>query len=72
MTKTLFRAASLAALLMASTTATYAEVADPAVTPVQTFYDTLVASMKQGKQLGVKGRYEKLKPVIEQSFDLPA
>lgn len=70
MTKTLFRAASLAVLLMASSATAYAQAADPAVTPVQSFYDTLVASMKQGKQLGVKGRYEKLKPVIEQSFDL--
>jgi phospholipid transport system substrate-binding protein len=70
MTKIVFRAASLAALLMASGAAVYAEAADPAVAPVQSFYDTLLASMKQGKQLGVKGRYEKLKPVIEDSFDL--
>lgn len=70
--KRLFGAASLAALLMASTTAVYAQTADPAVAPVQSFYDTLLAAMKQGKQLGVKGRYEKLKPVIETSFDLPA
>jgi len=72
MTTRLFAAASLAALLMASTTAVYAESADPAVQPVQSFYDTLLAAMKQGKQLGVKGRYEKLKPVIETAFDLPA
>ncbi len=71
MRKTLFRAASLSALLMASATAVYAEVGDTAVAPVQSFYDTLLASMKQGKQLGVKGRYEKLKPVIEQTFDFP-
>jgi len=52
--------------------AVYAEVpSDPAIAPVQSFYDALVGSMKQGKQLGMKGRYEKLKPVIEQSFDLP-
>lgn len=71
MTKTLFRAASLAALLMASGTAVYAQAIDPAVAPVQSFYDTLLSAMKQGKQLGIKGRYEKLKPVIEQSFDMP-
>lgn len=65
----LIRAASLAATVMMATTVAYAE--DPAVQPVQSFYDTLLATMKQGKQLGVKGRYEKLKPVIEQSFDLP-
>lgn len=71
MTKTLFRAASLAALLMASATAVYAEASDPAVAPVQTFYDTLLSAMKQGKALGIKGRFEKLKPVVEQSFDMP-
>jgi phospholipid transport system substrate-binding protein len=65
------RAASLAVTLMAAGTAAYAEAADPAVQPVQSFYDTLVSTMKQGKQLGVKGRYDKLKPAIEQSFDLP-
>lgn len=64
------RAASLAAtLMMATSVVAYAE--DPAVQPVQSFYDTLLSTMKQGKQLGFKGRYEKLKPVIEQSFDLP-
>jgi len=70
MRKSLFAAVSLAAFL--TVPAVYAEVpADPAVAPVQSFYDTLLSTMKQGKQLGVKGRYEKLKPVIEQAFDLP-
>lgn len=71
MTKGWIRAASLAATLFAAGTVAYAQAADPAVQPVQSFYDTLLATMKQGKQLGIKGRYEKLKPVIEQSFDLP-
>lgn len=71
MTMGWIRTASLAATLFAAGTAAYAQAADPAVQPVQSFYDTLLATMKQGKQLGVKGRYEKLKPVIEQSFDLP-
>ena len=71
MTKGWIRAALLAATLFAAGTAAYAQAADPAVQPVQSFYDTLLATMKQGKQLGFKGRYEKLKPVIEQSFDLP-
>jgi len=43
---------------------------DPAVTTVQGFYDTLLDSMKNGKALGVQGRYNKLKPAIEQAFDL--
>jgi phospholipid transport system substrate-binding protein len=64
-----FRAASLAATLLTASAAAYAE--DPAVAPVQSFYDTLLSAMKQGKALGLKGRYEKLKPVIETSFDMP-
>jgi phospholipid transport system substrate-binding protein len=71
MIKKWFRAISLAAAMLAAGTVAAAQSADPAVQPVQAFYDALLSSMKQGKQLGVKGRYEKLKPVIEQSFDLP-
>jgi phospholipid transport system substrate-binding protein len=44
---------------------------DPAVQQVQTFYDVLLDSMKHAKELGIKGRYDKLRPVIEQTFDLP-
>lgn len=44
--------------------------ADPAVATVQKFYDTLLDSMKGGKALGAQGRYNKLKPVIEQTFEL--
>jgi phospholipid transport system substrate-binding protein len=71
MTKGWIRAASLAATLVMAVTAAYAEAADSAVQPVQNFYDTLLDTMKHGKQLGLKGRYDKLRPVIEQSFDLP-
>lgn len=48
-----------------------AEAPDPAVAPVQGFYDVLLTTMKHAKDLGVKGRYDKLKPVIEKSFGLP-
>jgi len=41
------------------------------VQQVQTFYNVLLDSMKHAKELGMKGRYDKLKPVIEQTFDLP-
>jgi phospholipid transport system substrate-binding protein len=47
-----------------------AQAADPAVAQVQTFYDGLLASMKSGGS--VKSRYEKLKPAVEKTFDLPA
>jgi phospholipid transport system substrate-binding protein len=45
---------------------------DPAVARIQTFYDTLLDSMKHAKQLGFAGRAEKLAPVIRDTFDLPA
>ncbi len=46
-----------------------AQGADPAAATVQTFYDGLTAAMKAGGT--AKSRYEKLKPVVEQTFDLP-
>ncbi len=45
---------------------------DPAVAPIRAFYDTLLAAMKEANQLGVRGRYDKLAPVIRSTFDLPA
>jgi phospholipid transport system substrate-binding protein len=47
-----------------------AQTPDPAAQQVQTFYDALLDSMKHSKELGIQGRYNKLKPVIEQTFDL--
>src|SRR5262245_10764612 len=43
---------------------------DPAVATVQGFYDNLLDSMKGGKALGAQGRYNKMKPAVEQAFDL--
>jgi phospholipid transport system substrate-binding protein len=43
---------------------------DPAVATVQGFYDNLLDSMKNGKTLGAQGRYNKMKPAVEQAFDL--
>ena len=43
--------------------------ADPAAATVQDFYDALVASMKAGGT--AKSRYDKLKPAVEQAFDIP-
>jgi phospholipid transport system substrate-binding protein len=45
---------------------------DPAVAPIRAFYDALLSAMKQADQLGVRGRYDKLAPVIRSTFDLPA
>ncbi|MEA1647710.1 ABC transporter substrate-binding protein [Nitrospirillum sp. BR 11164] len=55
---------------LAQQAAATAEAADPAVAKVKGFYDTLLSGMKQAKQLGVKGRAEKLDPVIKATFDL--
>jgi phospholipid transport system substrate-binding protein len=38
---------------------------------VQSFYDTLEETMKQGQELGFDGRYKKLEPVIHETFDTP-
>lgn len=38
---------------------------------VQSFYDALEETMKQGEQLGFDGRYKKLEPVIHDTFDVP-
>ncbi|MGD0959910.1 MAG: ABC transporter substrate-binding protein [Methylomonas sp.] len=38
---------------------------------VEDFQNELLAVMKQGKELGFKGRYEKLDPIVRKSHDLP-
>jgi len=45
---------------------------DPAVARVRAFYDSLLTVMKQAKELGIRGRYEKLAPAIRGTFDLAA
>ena len=47
----------------------HAQSSDPAMATVQKFYDGLTASMKAGGKAA--SRAEKLKPVIEETFDLP-
>ncbi|MGN8157931.1 ABC transporter substrate-binding protein [Salinisphaera sp. RV14] len=47
-----------------------AAAAEPARSVVENLDSQLVATMKQGKQLGFAGRYKKLAPVIDHSFDL--
>jgi phospholipid transport system substrate-binding protein len=43
---------------------------DPKAT-VQAFYDVLVDCMQHGKELGFDGRYQKLAPAVNQTFDVP-
>ena len=49
-----------------------AETADSAVGVIQAFYATLLTVMKHAKELGIRGRYSKIAPAIEATFDLPA
>ncbi len=44
--------------------------APPSAT-VATFYDTLLATMKDGPTIGFAGRSERLAPAIRRAFDLP-
>jgi phospholipid transport system substrate-binding protein len=63
------RALAAALLISALGFPAQAQPTDPAATSVQNFYDALIASMKAGGT--AKSRYEKLKPAVEQDFDLP-
>jgi len=45
---------------------------EPAVARIKSYYGVLLDTMKNAKQLGISGRYEKLAPVIRETFDLPA
>jgi phospholipid transport system substrate-binding protein len=61
---------AIAAIILISATVlpARAQPSDPAAASVQNFYDALIASMKSGGT--AKSRYEKLKPAVEQDFDL--
>ncbi len=48
-----------------------AEAAGASAGAIQNFYDSLLATMKQGPQLGMQGRFEKLAPAVDAAFDLP-
>jgi phospholipid transport system substrate-binding protein len=62
------------ALLAAYAVPTFGEgeVYDPAAKRVRAFCDSLLAVMKQARQLGIHGRYERLAPAIRATFDLAA
>ena len=45
---------------------------DPNVSVVERFHAALLSTMKQGKTLGINGRYKKLEPEVASDFDLAA
>ncbi len=61
-------ALSLAALVFA--TGADAMTSAPRDT-IRGFYDTLLATMKEGRNLGQSGRYARLAPVVDRVFDIP-
>lgn len=46
--------------------------ADPAGRQIERFYAALLDTMKNGRELGIQGRYRQLEPVAENTFDLGA
>jgi len=44
---------------------------DPAARKIESFYATLLDTMKRGHELGVKGRYQAMAPAVDATFDLP-
>jgi phospholipid transport system substrate-binding protein len=44
--------------------------ANPAAEPIQALYGALIETMQQAKQLGVKGRYERLASVLTKTYDI--
>jgi phospholipid transport system substrate-binding protein len=63
---------ALALTLAAAPPAAHAQQSDPAGAQIEKFDDAVVDVMKRAKQLGPRGRFEALQPVIERTFDLPA
>jgi phospholipid transport system substrate-binding protein len=49
-----------------------AQASDPAAGVIDSFDHTLLAAMKQGKTLGVQGRFSKLEPAVRSAYDLSA
>src|ERR1700742_3426235 len=61
---------AMAALIAAPLAAPAPALADPAADQITTFDAALIDTMKAGPTLGVKGRFNKLRPAIEHAFDL--
>ena len=60
-----------ATLAVVVPSASRAAASDPAAQRIETLDSALIDAMKGGSALGAKGRFRKLTPVIDQSFDIP-
>lgn len=58
-------------LLLAADRPVMAAEEAAATETVEKLHNTLLEAMRDSEQLGYQGRYDKLKPVIESTFDLP-
>jgi phospholipid transport system substrate-binding protein len=63
--------AILVAALLTAPAAAHAQASDPAASVIDRFDQSLLSTMKDAKRLGAQGRYQRLQPVIAQTFDLP-
>jgi phospholipid transport system substrate-binding protein len=68
-TRRRFGALTLGAFSVCAAGAAFADTAEP-VAVVQSLYDALSETMKDGEKLGFDGRYQKLQPVIHKVFDV--
>jgi len=67
--KTLALSFAVACFALAPAMATAAE-SEPAARKIESFYATLLDTMKRGHELGVKGRYQAMAPAVDATFDL--
>src|SRR5262245_56412481 len=61
----------LAAFTAWARTGVSAQGADPPSAHIDGLHRALIEAMKQGKQLGMKGRYDKLAPILFKTYDVP-
>ncbi|MFI4936417.1 MAG: ABC transporter substrate-binding protein [Caulobacterales bacterium] len=64
-------AAGLALLAAVQSGGARAASADPGAVQIDGFDNALIETMKAGPALGLKGRYQKLAPVVARTFDIP-
>lgn len=65
-----WRVIAAAACVLALATSAVA-AGDPATARIDSFDQALIATLKAGPALGAQGRYRKLSPIVEATFDLP-